>query len=88
MSAAAIKVLVNTDYKMAEKACDILLRQKSKLADIAAQKKGTWRHSLSVAQCIPILILSESVQVHVALLPTSSGSQCNGCQPGEKCVSN
>ncbi|KAG6860535.1 hypothetical protein C0995_010106 [Termitomyces sp. Mi166 len=37
-----VMALVNTDYKTAEKARDILLRRESKLADIAAKKKGGW----------------------------------------------
>ncbi|KAG6877886.1 hypothetical protein C0993_002724 [Termitomyces sp. T159_Od127] len=45
LSAAAMEALVNTDYdyEMAEQARDILLRWESKLADIAAHRKGTWQ---------------------------------------------
>ncbi|KAG6876450.1 hypothetical protein C0993_003006 [Termitomyces sp. T159_Od127] len=47
LNAAAMEALVNTDFVMAEKVWDILLRCESKLADIVAKRKGQWQGKAS-----------------------------------------
>ncbi|KAG6867066.1 hypothetical protein C0993_007108 [Termitomyces sp. T159_Od127] len=42
LTATSMEALVNMDFTTAEEARDILLRWESRLADIAAQQKGTW----------------------------------------------
>lgn len=49
LSTSAMEALVNTDFAMAENARDILLCKESKLADIAARKKGQWHGAGSTA---------------------------------------
>ncbi|KAG6867603.1 hypothetical protein C0993_000611 [Termitomyces sp. T159_Od127] len=53
LNAAAMEVLVNTDFQTAEEAQDILLRRESKLADLAARKKGSLHTGSSSTSAAP-----------------------------------
>ncbi|KAG6867803.1 hypothetical protein C0993_010850 [Termitomyces sp. T159_Od127] len=49
LTAASMEALVNMDFTTAEEARDILLQRESRLADIAARRKGTWHPGHAVA---------------------------------------
>ncbi|KAG6895647.1 hypothetical protein C0993_009344 [Termitomyces sp. T159_Od127] len=55
LSTAAMEALVNTDFAMAKEAHNVLLRHESKLADIAAWRKGQWHGlHLKAAAMVPV----------------------------------
>ncbi|KAH0583099.1 hypothetical protein H2248_010985 [Termitomyces sp. 'cryptogamus'] len=70
LTATSMEALVNTDFTTAEEARDILLRRESRLADIAARRKGAWHpgHAASSAGSNS----AQAPQVHSAPPPPSA----------------
>lgn len=64
---------MNTDYEMVEQARDILLCHESKLANIAAKRKGNWGEgSSSVPHSLATSLLALQVVVHPVPPPASA----------------
>ncbi|KAG6877372.1 hypothetical protein C0993_008115 [Termitomyces sp. T159_Od127] len=70
LGVATMELLVNTNYEMAEQAWDILLRQESKLANIAAWRKGVWQAVHAAVPCaLASLSLAVNTSAHIAPPP-------------------